>query len=225
MLSIVKETKHWLIINKRSGMIVEQNPYESSVEDLVRTYLSQKYSNPFVGIIHRLDRVTSGALIVAKRKSALRRLNEQFRLGAVQKTYLAVVLKVPPKKRDLLQHYLVKKERKKRSEVFERPVEKGKLVSLEYELIGQVNDLFLLKIKPKTGKFHQIRAQLAAIDCPIIGDEKYGSTQKYEDLKIGLHAYELCFDYPENEIWKAEKCVANLPKDELWNNFLLPNWH
>lgn len=220
VLTIIKETKHWLLLNKSAGMVVEKNPYEeTSVEGLVYEYLAEQYRNPYVGIVHRLDRVTSGALLIAKRKSALRRLNEQFRQQQVQKTYVAIVSNTPPQTHAYLKHYLIKNQKEKRSEIYEQPVEGGKLVALKYELLKESDDLSLLRIYPETGKFHQIRAQLAAIDCPIVGDKKYGSTYSYVDRKIALHAERLRFEYTQNGLVKIEDYRADLPDDELWSNF------
>jgi 23S rRNA pseudouridine1911/1915/1917 synthase len=101
-LEILQETKEWIAINKPSGLLVEANAFEPSVESI----LKEKY--PFIGIVHRLDRVTSGILLVAKKKSALKILNEQFSDKKIQKTYQAWVSKQPTNQEDTLVHYLYK---------------------------------------------------------------------------------------------------------------------
>jgi len=217
-LSIIKESKHWLAINKPAGLIVEHSPFETpTIETLVYDYLSQQYRNPYIGIVHRLDRVTSGVLIIAKKKSALRKLNEQFRERIVQKTYFAIAENKPSEVEATLKHWLVKDQKNKRALIYEKQVENSSEVELNYRVVGKMEAGYLLEIIPKTGKFHQIRAQLAAINCPILGDEKYGSTQTYLDRIIALHAQQLTFndtstgevtfisaDFPKNDYWKRK---------------------
>jgi 23S rRNA pseudouridine1911/1915/1917 synthase len=172
---ILLETSHFLIINKPHGLIVEQNPWEDSVESQVQKHLAKTSKKPYLGIVHRLDRVTSGALILAKKKSALKNLNEQFRLKKIQKTYLSIVGNEPPNEKAILKNWL-KKDLKNKKAILFSDLQKGAFeCSLSYEKIASNSVGHLLKIKPKTGKFHQIRAQLSNIGCPIIGDEKYGS--------------------------------------------------
>lgn len=200
-LHIIHETKHWLVINKPAGIIVEKNPYETSLESKVVAYLQAQRPRiktpPYVGIVHRLDRVTSGVIVLAKKKSSLKHLNEQFRLRKVQKTYLALTANHPPQKQGMLQHWLLKNQQEKRATIYLQAHKKATKVSLQYHLQDkkEETDSYLLEIKPLTGKFHQIRSQLAAIDCSIMGDTKYGSVVSWHK-KIALHAYRLCFQDP-----------------------------
>ncbi len=207
MLSILKETKHWLAINKRAGLITERSPYESpTVEDLVWDYLLESKPKPYLGIVHRLDRVTSGVLLLAKKKSVLKLLNAQFSERIVQKTYLALVEKKPPQSQARLVHWLEKDQLNKRAIIHFSPNGKSSECSLRYRVLEEKEQGVLLEIQPKTGKFHQIRAQLSAIGCPIVGDEKYGSSIPYPDRKIALHAWKLRFqDTLTNEL---EEIVA-----------------
>jgi 23S rRNA pseudouridine1911/1915/1917 synthase len=216
---ILLETPHFLVVNKPHGIIVEQNPWEDSVEIQVQNYLSKKSKKSYLGIIHRLDRVTSGALILAKKKSALKDLNEQFRLKKVQKTYLAIVEKEPPNEKDILKNWLKKDQKNKKAILFSEPNKNATKCILSYEKITSNSTGHLLKIKPKTGKFHQIRAQLANIDCPIIGDEKYGAKTPFQKNYICLHAHELTFKNPHTN--KLTHIKAPLPKNKYWNSFNL----
>ncbi|MEL6717227.1 MAG: RNA pseudouridine synthase, partial [Bacteroidota bacterium] len=191
-LSIIKETKHWLAVNKQAGLIVERNPYETpTIETLVYDYLSQQYRNPYIGIVHRLDRVTSGVLIIAKKKSALRKLNQQFQERTVQKTYYAIVENKPQQTDAALRHWLLKDQKNKCAIIYKEQVAKSAEVALTYKVIRKLKAGFLLEVIPQTGKFHQIRAQLAAIGSPILGDEKYGAKSSYFEKEVALHAQQL----------------------------------
>ncbi|KAA3622079.1 MAG: RNA pseudouridine synthase [Bacteroidetes bacterium] len=194
MMEIIFENSDYLVVNKPAGLITEVNPFESpTVESLVFDYLSGEKKKPFVGVVHRLDRVTSGVMVFAKKKSILKKLNILFQEKQVRKTYWAITERLPGPSSGTLGHYLFKDQKNKRAEIFPGKHKGAKPCKLEYKLLKESNGLFLLEIKPLTGRFHQIRAQLAFVGCPIIGDEKYGSTTEFPRLTIGLHARELSF--------------------------------
>ncbi len=193
-LEILNETKEWIALNKPSGLLVEENPYEISVEAIL------KEQHKYIGIVHRLDRVTSGILILAKKKSALKILNKQFSDKIVEKTYQAWVSSKPSKNKDSLEHYLQKDQLNKCAIISETARRNNSLVKLDYEVLKSEEDRFLLKLSPKTGKFHQIRAQLAYIGCPIIDDTKYNASKSTTHLKhIALRASSLFFLDPVSE--------------------------
>lgn len=193
-LTIIQETEDWLVVHKPHSIIVEKNPYEISIESI----LKEDYK--YVGIVHRLDRVTSGILLIAKKKSILRELNKQFADKTIQKTYLALVENKPPKQKEILENYLFKDQKNKKALIFETKEDKCFKVSLEYELIGKIGENYLLKITPFTGKFHQIRIQLANIDCPIVEDTKYNNSLNTNHLKsIALQAFSLKFIDPQTK--------------------------
>lgn len=205
-LPILTETSHYLAIDKPAGLIVERNPWEPSAESLVFEYLSEKRGSPFLGIVHRLDRVTSGVLLLAKKKSALKELNRQFAEKQVRKTYLAIVEQAPSQAEGKLEHWLFKNQAEKRAVVFERQQKNAVFCSLSYRsLKGR-----LLEISPDTGKFHQIRAQLAAIGCPITGDNAYGAQTGYRPNAIMLHAWKLEFNDPLS----GERVLVEAPAPE-----------
>lgn len=217
-LHILYESKHWLAINKPSGMIVERNPFEQpTVEDLVWEYLEATQKRPYLGIVHRLDRVTSGVLLLAKRKSALRHLNQQFADRKVNKTYLAILAKAPDPKSGRLEQWLEKDQKNKIAHIFAQAGEKRQKAVLDYEVLQEEKGLFLTKVTPETGRFHQIRAQLAAIGCPIVGDEKYGSLLDPAHRYIALHAVSLSFVNPEND--QPMTMTAPLPEEKWWLDF------
>ncbi|MEM1217607.1 MAG: RNA pseudouridine synthase [Bacteroidota bacterium] len=190
-----------MAINKPAGLIVEKSPFEpTTVESVAWPYLEKhQQGKKYLGIVHRLDRVTSGVLLLAKRKTALRHLNQQFADRVVAKEYLAVVEGTSPRSEDQLKHYLVKDQKAKKAIVHTLPKPKSTTVILDYHRLQEANGTSLLQIIPKTGKFHQIRAQLAAIGCPIVGDSKYGAQGLEYPKEIGLHAARLTFVDPQTE--------------------------
>lgn len=213
-LEVVHENKGYIVVNKAAGLISERSPYEdNTVEDQVYAHLLQGNRNPFLGVIHRLDRVTSGVLIFAKKKSTLIEFNELFSSRKIQKTYLAIVKEKPRKEKETLVNFLMKNTKEKRAVVVKSKSSVSQECRLSYEVLGQNEFGYLLEIKPKTGRFHQIRAQLAHIGIPVIGDEKYGSDQEYLPLSIGLHAWK--FSYKKDE--QHESYQAPLPKHKYWD--------
>ena len=198
---IIQETDWWIAINKPTGLIVEKSPFEeNTVESAAWIYLNKhQRGKKYLGIVHRLDRVTSGVLILAKRKTALRHLNQQFADRSVQKEYLAVVEGQPEMDREILKHFLVKDQAAKLAKVYTMPKPKSSTVQLSYHNLGHANGHSLLSVKPQTGKFHQIRAQLGAVGYPIINDAKYGGKGPEYPKEIGLHAYQLSFIDPQTE--------------------------
>ncbi len=197
-IQVLYETDHWLAVNKPAGLIVEKSPFENyTLEDWARSYLSERVKKPFLGIVHRLDRLTSGVLLLAKKKSTLKALNAQFEARRVKKTYLALVDKAPDQKANTLEHWLKKDLKNKQAEVV-RPMAPGsKPAILHYRLLNRLSSAFLLEIHPSTGRFHQIRAQLSAVGCPIVGDVKYGGREWSENDAIGLHATRVKFFAPD----------------------------
>ena len=193
---IVFESNAFIIINKESGIITEQNPFEPlSAERQIHHYLGQGPKTPYVGVPHRLDRVTSGLLIFAKKKSTLKQLNQWFADRKIQKTYLAITSTPPSPSKGILEHHLFTDKATKKSLVYNHAKSGTKPVRLNYRTL-EVNEYgALLEIKPTTGRFHQIRAQLSHIGCPIIGDEKYGGS-KIATNSIELHAWKIKLPEP-----------------------------
>jgi 23S rRNA pseudouridine1911/1915/1917 synthase len=192
--TIIKETPQYVVVNKTAGLIVEKslNGFPS-IENNVFQYLKATIKEPFLGIVHRLDRPVSGALLLAKKKSALKLFNEQFRESKTDKLYLAVVEKRPPSDFGDLKHYLRKIQEEKRAEILAKPAKDAVECHLTYRVLDENAYGALVEIKLLTGKFHQIRAQFAAIGCPVLGDAKYGGKKSYINDAIALHSYLLSF--------------------------------
>jgi 23S rRNA pseudouridine1911/1915/1917 synthase len=212
---VIHENKDYIVVNKAAGLISEKSPYETvTVETQVFNHLLKNIRKPYIGIIHRLDRVTSGALIIAKKKSSLVEFNNLFSSRKVQKTYLAIVKNKPAKYKGNLVNFLVKNNLEKRANIVPSKSKDSLNCSLSYKVIDQNDYGYLLEIKPKTGRFHQIRAQLANIELPIIGDEKYGSDQKYLPLSICLHAWRITYKNANSK--ESQTFEAPLPNDDFW---------
>ena len=214
-LEIIQENNDFIVVNKMSGLISEKSPYEKhTVENQVLDHLLKNKPKPYIGVIHRLDRVTSGVLIFAKKKSILVEFNDLFSSRNVQKTYLAIVKNKPSKNKGNLVNFLVKNNLEKRADIVQTKSKNSLQCMLSYQVIDENDFGYLLEIKPKTGRFHQIRAQLANIKLPIIGDEKYGSDQDYLPLSVCLHAWKLTYQVSGSNEFKTFE--APLPKNAFW---------
>lgn len=214
-LEVIHENKDYIVVNKAAGLISEKSPYEAvTVEIQVYHHHLKNKQKPYIGIIHRLDRVTSGVLILAKKKSILVEFNNLFSSRKVQKTYLTIVKNKPAKNKGNLVNYLVKNNLEKRATIVPSKSKGAQNCSLSYEVLGKNDYGYLLEVKPKTGRFHQIRAQLANIELPIIGDKKYGSDQKYLPLSICLHAWRLTYENPNSK--ESHTFEAPLPNNDFW---------
>ena len=214
-LEVIHENKGYIVVNKAAGLISEQSPFEKlTAESQIQKHLKTSKREPYTGVIHRLDRVTSGVLIFAKKKSILVAFNELFSNRKVQKTYWAIVHKKPAQNKETLTHFLFKNNFKKQAEIVPVNTKGAQKCSLTYRILEQNNLGYLLEIKPRTGRFHQIRAQLAHIGLPIIGDEKYGSDQKYLALSICLHARKLTYT-PANSN-ESVSYEAPAPSNKYW---------
>jgi 23S rRNA pseudouridine1911/1915/1917 synthase len=219
---IVYEDNHILVINKMPSELVQGDKTgDVPLSEKIKTYLKHRENKPgnvFCGVIHRLDRPVSGLVIFAKTSKALSRFNELFREKDIKKSYLAVVKNKPPKESDTLVHYLLKNEKTNTSKAFVKPVAHALEAKLSYNWVASSDNYHLLKIDLHTGRHHQIRAQLAAIGCPIKGDLKYGFPRNNEGGFIHLHSYSLEFMHPVKKELINIKAWP-LSKDAVWNHF------
>jgi 23S rRNA pseudouridine1911/1915/1917 synthase len=215
---IIYEDNHLLVINKPAGWLVQGDKTgDQTLTDWGKNYLKEKYNKPgavFLTPAHRIDRPVSGAVLFARTDKALGRLAEMFRKQEVEKEYYAIVNKQPTSPNGILKHYLVKDEQRNVVKAYLKPIPNAKESITAYESIGKIESGFLLRIKPSTGRAHQIRVQLASIGCAIIGDLKYGAHEPLNDASIGLHCLNMTFVHPvQKEILKVE---AELPNVFWW---------
>ena len=219
-LQILHEDNHIIVINKRVGDLVQGDKTgDKPLSEIVKEYIKDKYHKPgavFLGVVHRLDRPTTGIVVFAKTSKALERLNKMFSERATQKTYWAVVKNKPPNNEDTLLHYLTRNEKNNSSKAHIKEVPNSKKASLDYKIIKELNNYFALEINLHTGRHHQIRCQLAAIGCPIKGDLKYGFDRSNTDGGIHLHAQKLAFTHPVSK--EELVIIAPVPNDVIWNS-------
>ncbi len=217
-LQILHEDNHIIAINKRVGDIVQGDKTgDKPLSDVVKEYIKEKYNKPgevFLGVVHRLDRPTTGIVVFARTSKSLTRLNDLFKNRETQKTYWAIVKNKPTKSEDNLVHYLKRNEKNNTSKAHDKEVSESKLASLDYKIIKQLDNYFALEIHLHTGRHHQIRAQLAAIGCPIKGDLKYGFDRSNPDGGIHLHARKLVFIHPVTKI--EINITAPVPNESVW---------
>jgi 23S rRNA pseudouridine1911/1915/1917 synthase len=221
LTSILFEDNHLIVINKKPSEIVQGDKTgDKTMPDTIKEYLKVKYNKPgnvFCGVIHRLDRPTSGAVVFARTSKGLERMNAQFREKETNKVYWAIVEQKPEKPEGSLVHFLKKNETKNKSFVTDSEKGGAKEAKLTYKLIGSSERYHLLEITLETGRHHQIRAQLAAIGCFIKGDIKYGAKRSNEDGSICLHARRLTINHPVTK--EVLTFTADTPNAAIWKIF------
>ena len=216
---IVFEDNHLLIINKKAGQLVQGDKTgDLSLLDLIKNFIKkrdQKPGNVFLGLVHRIDRPTSGLVIYAKTSKALSRLTQMVKNREIKKTYWAIVPKVEIPQNQRLVHYLQKNEKNNKSTVFPKATEGAKEAVLNYQIIKALDNFQLLEVDLETGRHHQLRAQLAKIGAPIKGDLKYGASRSNPDGGIHLLARKLEFKHPVS--LENISVIADVPQnDTVW---------
>ena len=217
-MDILFEDNHLLIINKKPGELSQLDKSgDNSILEKYKLYLKKKHNkkgNVFLGLVNRLDRPTSGVLILAKTSKALSRMNKMLVERKILKKYLAIVEKKPIRKKNTLINFLKKNQKQNKSYIVDQTTKDSKKAILHYTTIKELDNYTLLEISLETGRHHQIRVQLSNIGCFIKGDLKYGSKRSNSDKSICLHANEISFIHPvsKNEI----KIKANTPQNNIW---------
>jgi len=218
-LQILFEDNHIIVVNKRCGDIVQGDKTgDTPLSEIIKSFIKEKYNKPgnvFLGVPHRLDRPTSGALIFAKTSKSLTRLNKLFKEGKIEKYYLAITKNKPKKAEDTLIHWLKKNEKTNKSIHFIKETGKAKKAIMHYKMIRELDRYYVLEIKLETGRHHQIRCQLKAIGCPIKGDLKYGYDRSNDDGGIDLHAKKIIFEHPVTK--KLITIEAPVRNTKIWN--------
>lgn len=218
---VLIEDNHLLLVDKPAGMLVQGDKTgDKPLVEFAKEYIGKKYEKPgavYMGVVHRLDRPVSGVVAFARTSKALERMNKLFADREVEKTYVAVVHGRPPIEEDTLVNWLQKDSEKNMVKAINKDKKGFQRAELSYKMLGTINDVSLLEIKPKTGRPHQIRVQLAKIGCPIFGDIKYGSKEKMPDGSICLHARSLEFEHPVKK--EAIRAESFLPASYPWTNF------
>ena len=194
---ILYEDNHLLIVNKRCG---------------------DKPGEVFLGVVHRIDRPVSGAVIFAKTSKALARLNEMIREGRIHKVYWALTEATPDPESGELCHYILRDGKTNRSRACDAPKGDAKQARLRYATLGAGTNYTLVEVELLTGRHHQIRAQLSKIGCPIRGDLKYGARRSLPGGGISLHSRRVEFEHPVRR--EPLSVTAPVPAgDNLWAYF------
>ena len=220
MIEILHEDNHCLAVNKPAGMLSQGDlTGDLSVVDEVRAYLKKTYAKPgnvFVGLVHRLDRPTSGVVLLARTSKGAARLSEQFRDGLVQKTYLAVAEGSFPEDSGEWDDWLVKDELTNVVSTARTGASGANRAHVAFRVVARNRGLITIELRPTTGRGHQLRVQLASRGLPIVGDRKYGAISKLTALgghpRIALHARELRFKHPT----RAERLAIEAPLPADW---------
>ncbi len=216
-LEVLYEDNHLIAVNKPAGLVVQDNEHGlASLEHHVKSYIKIKYNKPgavFLGCIHRLDTNVTGIVLFARTSKALTRMNDQFKNRLIQKTYAALIRRKPQPMAGTLEHWLKKDPKQNKTKLYHEQQDGSKKAILHYEFINTANHCFLLKVRPITGRPHQIRVQLARTFTGIVGDVKYGQTKPTSDKSIYLHALGLSFVHPVSK----ENLNLHAPMPEFGN--------
>ena len=222
---VIYEDNSIIVVNKPQNIPTQAD--ESGDKDMlsmVKEYVKEKYNKPgnvFIGLVHRLDRPTGGVMVFARNSKSASRLSDQIRNGEFDKTYYAITKSVPNPKQSRIVTYLKKDVKNNIARIVPMLEDGAKRAELEYKVLETYDNMALVKVNLFTGRGHQIRAQLASIKCPIVGDQKYDTNS----IKANLHlfAVELKFNHPVS----GEKMVFRVfpPEDKpLWNKFHLEKY-
>jgi 23S rRNA pseudouridine1911/1915/1917 synthase len=223
-LNILYEDNHIIAVNKSNHDLVQGDKTgDVSLDKRIKEYIAKKYKKPgnvYLGIAHRLDRPVSGIVLFAKTSKALTRLNNMFRNNEIKKTYWAIVKDIPPENSGMLVHYMKKNQNQNKSYCYPTMIKDSKKAELSYTILGRSSSFYLLEVNLKTGRHHQIRAQLAHMGCPIKGDLKYGYPRSNNYGGIALHAKRIEFIHP---VSKKNIVIEAKPSNEekIWGEIEL----
>jgi 23S rRNA pseudouridine1911/1915/1917 synthase len=218
-IDVLYEDNHCLVLNKPAGVLSQAAAKgDPCLVSWASDYLKARYQKPgnvYIGLVHRLDRPTSGAIVLARTSKAASRLSSQFRSGKISKTYWAIVEGQPELPEGRWEDILEKDRRLNRVRLLDEPAPDRRLARVDYRVVKCGGGLCKLELRPATGRSHQLRVQLAGRGLPILGDRKYGAAillQSEEGhRRIALHARELIFTHPTRD--DLISIVAPVPAD------------
>ena len=220
-LKVLFEDNHLLVVEKPYGVPSQPDPSgDADMLTMAKAYIKAQYNKPgdvYIGLVHRLDRPTSGVMVFARTSKAAARLSEQVRGREFEKTYLAVLTAVPEPERGELRHWLAKDGAAHVARVTQSNAPGAKEAALAYEVLAVQDGLCLVRVRLLTGRFHQIRAQFADIGCSVYGDMKYGP--RNVKAPLALHACRLCLVHPTQ---KKRMCFDSQPARPPFDQFDIP---
>lgn len=219
---ILYEDNHLLIINKLPGELVQSDPDgTSALEDEIKAFIKRRDNKPgavFLGVVHRIDRPVSGAVLFAKTSKALARLNEMIKNRQVDKRYWAIVEELPEPAEGTLRHYILRDNKTNRARAHDSKRGDAKEAVLDYRHLASSRNFHLLEVTLHTGRHHQIRAQLSKVGSPIRGDLKYGASRSNPGGGISLHSRSIAFEHPVSHVQIAVTAPTDRT-DNLWRFF------
>jgi len=228
-IEVLYEDNHIIAVVKPAGVLTQgDRTGDENLMDMVKDYLKEKYKKPgnvFLGLVHRLDKPVQGIVLFGKTSKGASRLSEQFRNHTIQKTYHGIVVGKPKEEKGIIKEQVNKVSffaegftNKTDAELLDavKKATKTRTAELSYEVVRKNDKYSLLKILPKTGRFHQIRIQMQQMGCPILGDIKYGAKEQLPDRSIALAATAITFKLATDDR------VMNLeiPLPEGWANYV-----
>jgi 23S rRNA pseudouridine1911/1915/1917 synthase len=221
-LEVIYEDNHLIVVNKPSGMPTqEDSSYDPDLFTLTKAYIKETYQKPgnvYLGLLHRLDRPTSGIVVMARTSKAAARVTKQFSSRKVRKVYYAITEGSPANPVGNITSFLKQLPGKNIMRSHVRSIDGAKKSELTYKLIREHQGRALLSVEPLTGRKHQIRVQLASIGCPIAGDVKYGKhTQALPDKSIALLAKEIELVHPT--LQQKMRFRVDFPAGKIWDLF------
>tara|TARA_B100001093_G_scaffold495639_1_gene540359 strand:- start:2357 stop:3046 length:690 start_codon:yes stop_codon:yes gene_type:complete len=218
VVKVLYEDNHLIAINKPSGILVQgDSTGDTPLVEITKQFIKKRDHKPrnvFLGVIHRIDRPTSGVVLFAKTSKALSRMNKMFADKQVHKTYWAVVEGIVSKEQQRLENHLIRNNKLNKSFVSDQKGDRTKKAIMHYKVLLRLKSYSLLKVKLETGRHHQIRTQLAYIKHSIKGDLKYSSSRSNHDQSISLLAKTLKFIHPVSD--KEIEINAELPHTDIW---------
>lgn len=219
-LKILYEDNHLIAVYKRAGDISQADKTgDAPLSEIIQEFIKvrdEKPGNVFLGVIHRIDRPTSGIIIYAKTSKGLERMTTEFKERRIEKTYWAIVEGKPKKKELSIRNYLWKNKDRNKSYVVDQEKVGSKEAVSHYKVLAEGDNYSLLEVRIETGRHHQIRTHLSSLGHPIKGDVKYGAKRANKDLSIDLLAREVKFVHPIKK--EPIHIIAEPPKDNLWQD-------
>lgn len=214
MLEVLYKNNQLIAFNKPNNVPVQPD----KTGDVAFLQLAEAYCKHPLHVVHRIDRPVSGIIMMARSKAAMTAMTEQMRQRSIERCYLAVVSQAPAESEGVLVHFLRKNQQKNVVMAYLEEIPNSERAELYYKLIDSSERYHLLEIQLVTGRHHQIRAQLAAIGCPVKGDVKYGARRSNADRSIHLHAWKMAFNHPVSG--ERIHLQASIPTaDPLWKAF------
>jgi 23S rRNA pseudouridine1911/1915/1917 synthase len=218
-LEVLFVDNHLLVLSKPAGIpTVPDSSGDESLLDQAKSWIKQHYKKPgdvFLGVVQRLDRPVSGALVFARTSKAAARLSEALREQRAEKVYWAIAQGEPRELEGELVQWLWKDEEKNKVHVCGKAREGAREARTRWRVLARAAGRTLYEFRPASGRPHQLRVAAATLGTPLCGDLKYGASEPLPDQSIALHARELGFEHPTSS--DRVHCSAELPTLAVWD--------